>query len=186
MSLEEMVEGDDLDVIIERPPADIDETLAVKLLARRRHRLAEQATFDDEWNRMLEPLLLHREQVTERNRKEVERIETLLGQMLEAKRADDPKLTKIDLPGGTLKFRVQQPEWTYDAETFIGWAETYGRDDLLRRKTEVDRNAVKQARVLTVCDGRPGDTVNVIETTTGEVVPGVTVTYRPRKLAIES
>lgn len=90
---DEIEEGDDLGAVIEDPPVEIDTDLAVRLLARRRHRLREQAEFDDAWNRMMEPLLLHREQVTERNQREVQRIEALLGQMLEARRADDPKLT---------------------------------------------------------------------------------------------
>lgn len=182
--LEQITEGDDLDVAIEDPPSSIDENLAVRLLARRRHRLAEQAAFDEAWNTMLEPLLLHREQVTERNRREVERIETLLGQMLEARRADDPKLTKLDLPGGTLKSRAQQPEWSYDAEAFIEWAQAQDDGaDLLRTKVEPDKNAVKGACSLP--DGRPGDTVQAV-TKDGEIIPGVTVTYRPRKLVIES
>ena len=185
MSLEELVEGDDLDVAIEQPPAEIDEHLAVRLLARRRHRLAEQATFDEEWSRMMEPLLLHRAEVTERNRKEVERIETLLGQMLEAKRAADPKLTKLDLPGGTLRSRAQQPEWTYDVQAFMGWAlssDGPGRY-MVRTKVEPDKAAAKKA--LHIPDGRPGDTVQAV-TSDGEVVPGVTVTYRPRRLVVDS
>lgn len=182
MSLQELAEGDDLDVTIEQPPAEIDEQLAVRLLARRRHRLAEQATFDAEWSRMMGPLLLHRAEVTERNRKEVERIETLLGQMLEAKRADDPKLTKLDLPGGTLRSRAQQPEWTYDVEAFIEWAQAQDDGgDLLRTTVEPDKKSVKQACSLPT--GRPGDTVQAV-TSDGEVIPGVTVTYRARKLVI--
>ena len=180
--LEDIAEGDDLDVIIEQPPAVIDDVLASKLLARRRHRLREQAAMEAAWDAFMQPLICHRNAVMDRSRLDVERIETLLGGMLAAAQADDPKLKALHVPGGTLKSRKQQPEWVYDPDVFVPWADTVERAEMLTVKQVPNKVAAKVA--LHLPEGRPGDTVQPF-TDDGEIVPGVTVTYRAPKLVIE-
>lgn len=90
--------------------------------------------------------------------------------------ADDPSRKSISLPCGTLKSRVQQPEWVFDDEVFIAWAREHA-PSLVRvpePKPAVDRNAAKKA-LLTV---EVGEGAHSILTEEGEVVPGVTVTVR--------
>lgn len=90
--------------------------------------------------------------------------------------ADDPSRKSISLPCGTLKSRVQQPEWVFDDEVFIAWAREHV-PSLVRvpePKPAVDRNAAKKA-LLTV---EVGEGAHSILTEEGEVVPGVTVTVR--------
>ena len=90
--------------------------------------------------------------------------------------ADDPSRKSISLPCGTLKSRVQQPEWLFDDEVFIAWAREHA-PSLVRvpePKPAVDRNAAKKA-LLTV---EVGEGAHSILTEEGEVVPGVTVTVR--------
>lgn len=90
--------------------------------------------------------------------------------------SEDPSRKSISLPCGTLKSRAQQPEWAFDDEVFLPWAEVHA-PSLVRvpePKPAVDRNAAKKA-LLTV---EVGEGVHSILTEEGEVVPGVTVTVR--------
>ena len=90
--------------------------------------------------------------------------------------ADDPGRKTISLPCGTLKSRVQQPEWVFDDEVFIAWAVEHA-PDLVRvpePKPAVDKTAAKKT-LLTV---EVGEGAHSILTEEGEVVPGVTVTGR--------
>lgn len=96
--------------------------------------------------------------------------------------ADDPGRKSISLPCGTLKSRVQQPEWVFDDEVFIAWASEHA-PSLVRvpePKPAVDRNAAKKA-LLTV---EVGEGAHSILTEEGEVVPGVTVTVRPPSFSV--
>jgi len=185
--LEDIAEGDDIEIIIGYPPDHLDDVRVGRMMAHLRIVQRRQAELDAAWDAFMKPLLVHRNAVTDRNNLIIERIHTQLSQRLAADQADDPGLKRLDVPGGTLKFRQQQPEWLYDKDgSFVAWALDMGRDDLLHTKYEPDKNAVKAARVLDLPDGRPGDSVKLTETTTGEQVPGVTVTYRAPKLVIES
>ena len=96
--------------------------------------------------------------------------------------SEDPSRKSISLPCGTLKSRVQQPEWAFDDEVFIAWAREHA-PSLVRvpePKPAVDRNAAKKA-LLTV---EVGEGVHSILTEEGEVVPGVTVTGRPPSFSV--
>ena len=96
--------------------------------------------------------------------------------------AEDPSRKSISLPCGTLKSRVQQPEWVFDDEVFIAWASEHV-PSLVRvpePKPAVDRNAAKKA-LLTV---EVGEGAHSILTAEGEVVPGVTVTVRPPSFSV--
>lgn len=88
--------------------------------------------------------------------------------------ADDPSRKTISLPCGTLKARAQQPVWEFDEEAFIAWAQEHA-PELVRvpePKPAVDKTAAKKALI-------PDATgLDLVVTTDGEVVPGVTVTPR--------
>ena len=91
--------------------------------------------------------------------------------------ADDPSRKTISLPCGTLKSRVQQPEWVFDDEVFLPWAEVHAPELVkVQVRSSIDRNAAKHA-IVVLDDGR-------YITGTGEVVPGVTVTVRPPSFSV--
>lgn len=92
--------------------------------------------------------------------------------------ADDPSRKSISLPCGTLKSRAQQPEWSFDDEVFLPWAEVHAPELVkVQVRSSVDRNAAKHA-IVVLDDGRH------IVSGTGEVVPGVTVTVRPPSFSV--
>ena len=180
---EDIAEGDELDEIIESPLAYLDDVRVGRMLAHLRIVQRRQAKMLEAFDAFIKPLIAHRNAVTDRNNLIMERIHTQLSQRLSADQADDPGLKRLDVPGGTLKFREQQPEWLYAKDdSFVAWADTVDRASMLRIKQEPDKNAVKAA--LNLPEGRPGDTVQPF-TDDFEVVPGVTVTYRGPKLVIE-
>jgi len=95
----------------------------------------------------------------------------------------DSAAKTIDLPHGVLKARVQAPEWTFDAEPFLAWAQA-NAPELVRTPDPVpavDKTAAKKALVLATNDD--GATVLSAD---GEVVPGVTVTLRDVKYTSEA
>lgn len=61
---------------------------------------------------------------------------------------DDPRRKTVQLPNGTLTARAQTPEWRFDPETFIPWAEA-NAPHLLRHKPapapEIDKAAAKKS-----------------------------------------
>lgn len=89
----------------------------------------------------------------------------------EARLARDPKVKTIKLPNGTLSARTQQV-WSFDDETFLGWAQAR-RTDLVRTKVEVDKAAAKKALVV-------NDEGRVLDATVGEFVEGVSVATETR------
>lgn len=98
----------------------------------------------------------------------------------------DPKVITRSLPNGTFTLRKQQPEWVFEDETaFVWWARINDRDDLVNVPVppapKPDRNAVKKAFTV---EGKPGDVVPVV--VDGDVVPGLTVTFRDRKFEIKT
>lgn len=98
---------------------------------------------------------------------------------------NDPSVRSHHVVGTTLKFAPGRERVTVDdVGAFAEWAHRAGREDLLRRKTEVDANAVKAALADgtyqtsddgTVFDGMGG----------GEVLPGVRITHGDDKYTIE-
>jgi len=97
--------------------------------------------------------------------------------------ADDPSRKTISLPCGTLKSRVQQPEWVFDDEVFIAWAAEHA-PELVRvpvPKPRVDKTAAKKA-LIPATSGDCAEAPAVTEG--GEVVPGVTVTVRPPSFSV--
>lgn len=95
----------------------------------------------------------------------------------------DPKRLTIVGPNGTLKARAQRPEWLWgDEAAFVAWARGHDADALLRQPPVPDVAPDKKAamKLLAVPKGQPGDVVTAV-TKDGEMVPGVTILYRPRK-----
>jgi hypothetical protein len=107
----------------------------------------------------------------------------------EAVLRDDPKAVTISLPAGRHIARTQQPEWEIDDSEFLVWAAAH-HPVLINPGApkpavpSVDRAAVK--KMLMVPVAQPGDRVQVVDPESGEMVPGVTVTVRPRKYSIEA
>lgn len=96
--------------------------------------------------------------------------------------ADDPSRKTISLPCGTLKARQQQPVWEFDEEAFIAWASEHapGLVRIPEPKPAVDKTAAKKALI-------PDATgLDLVVTTDGEVVPGVTVTPRPPAFTVDT
>lgn len=118
-----------------------------------------------------------------KNRAWLERSVELLARALFRR---DPKVITRSLPNGTFTLAHQQPAWSYEDESaFVEWAREHGRGDLLNipdpPPPKPDKNAVKKAFNVA---GKPGDTVPVV--VDGVEVPGLTVTFRPRKFEIKT
>lgn len=100
--------------------------------------------------------------------------------------ADDPSRKTISLPCGTLKSRVQPPQWVFDDEAFIAWALDQDRHPELVRipepKPAVDKAAAK--KVLHLPPLTAGESCVPIDEDTGEMVPGVMVTVRPPSFSV--
>jgi hypothetical protein len=105
-----------------------------------------------------------------------------LAQFHAAMLRDNPKATTLDLPGGKLVARKQQPAWEFGPE-FVTWAMS-SAPDLVRIPEPVpaaDKAAAKKALTIT---GESGEGVPVVDAQ-GELVPGVAVTFRPVKHTVE-
>lgn len=96
--------------------------------------------------------------------------------------AEDPDRKTISLPSGTLKARVQQPEWSFDEPVFLAWAEK-ARPELVRvpvPKPSIDKAAAKKTLI-------PDATgLDIVVSPDGELVPGVTVTVREPKFVVDT
>lgn len=169
----------------------VDSDRVNRALAKRRFLLRElaevEARYTDEADRLVE----WRNTEVESIKTQVESIEGFATSLLAAVRRDeadrgipeDKRTKTLSLPNGKIKAQVQQPEWTFTDE-FVPWAqECEGQLDLLRVKYEPDVMECKGQLNLLDQDAQPGDVVEV-RTRAGEVVPGVTVTIRDRKLKV--
>lgn len=74
------------------------------------------------------------------------------------------------LPHGTLQVRAKPPTFTRDNDQLLEWAQGTGDESLVRVKIEPAWSDIRK-RITIAPDGR-----TVIDTETGEIVPGVTVT----------
>lgn len=93
----------------------------------------------------------------------------LLRRYHEDRLAEDPKAKTIHLPAGDLTARKGPDRWDIDEPTFLTWAQDNLREDVIRRRVEVDRQALKRAPYRVTVSGTVVDP-------DGEVIPGVTVT----------
>lgn len=88
---------------------------------------------------------------------------------------EDNDIKTIKLPFGQLKIRAQQPEYIRDAVTLLAWAKS-SRPDAVKVKEEADWATIKKSVVAQ--DGK------AIDTTSGEIVDGVTVEEREPKFEV--
>lgn len=106
--------------------------------------------------------------------------EYLISEYAQAQREVDPKW-KAKTPYGAVGFRKQQPEWVYaedDSLTkyLIGseWEKNY-----TRTKIEPNKAEIKKSQIFKAQNGK------LINTVTGEVVPGVEIIEREEKITIK-
>lgn len=186
--LDEFLAGPEPDFDTEvAPPADADEAdRRLRRLAKVRVEMAQigehaQAQIEriNEWHARRVEVLAKRERWLEEG----------LEMWHRAVLAEDPSRKSISLPCGTLKSRVQQPQWVFDDEVFIAWASEHapGLVRVPEPKPAVDKKAAKVALDDNVQDG--GVVVwHTVDGDTGEVfaetVPGVTVTVRPPSFTV--
>lgn len=100
----------------------------------------------------------------------------------EAEGIDDKHLTKsIKLPAGTLKSRMGSPTVEFDQDAFVEWAKK-NHKDWLRVKHEIEKSEAKKHLVPVVDDEGVG---HVVDGSTGETVPGVTIEPGERTFSVE-
>jgi hypothetical protein len=103
--------------------------------------------------------------------------EYLLNEYAARERAKDPEWKKVSTPYGVIKYRKQQPKWTYDEKKLLESLKSIGRTDLIRVKEEPNKTEIKKA--LVVKDG------TVIDPESGAVLEGVSVEEQPDVVVIE-
>lgn len=108
--------------------------------------------------------------------------EAILDRYHRAVLAIDPRLKTIKLPNGELRLRTQQPQWGFDADEFIPWAQEHLPGAVRTPEPEpmVDVKAAKDllsiVRIPSAVEGV--EHVVVVVTETGEPVVGVEVDPR--------
>lgn len=108
--------------------------------------------------------------LTRVNQQAIERINYLTGLLQEymmQEVAKDPKCRSIKLPHGTIRFRKQQPEWTFDDEKVLSWLKQ-NRPDLIQIIEKYNKNDVKK-----------------LIKETGEIIDGVEIQFREDKFEVE-
>ncbi|SFJ82666.1 host-nuclease inhibitor Gam family protein [Thermoflavimicrobium dichotomicum] len=108
---------------------------------------------------------------------QIQFFEDHLAEYAERLRQKDSKFKSMKLPNGRFGFRKQPAKWHYDEKVLLNQLKENGRNDLIRIKEEIDKQAIKKQ--FKVIDGR------VIDPETGEVINGVTVEEQGEKLKIE-
>jgi hypothetical protein len=84
---------------------------------------------------------------------------------------------KYELPSATLIRKQQQPEYKLDNDALLQYADANNKPDFIRVKREPDWAAIKAASTVN------GETL--VDTETGEIIPGVTVAARPDKFDVK-
>ncbi len=100
----------------------------------------------------------------------------LLAKYAMSKREINPDFKSTKLPNGAIRFKKQQPKWSYDDKKLVESLKQSGHDDLIRVKEEPNKTAVK--KLFVVNDGK------AIDPATGEVIEGVTVEEREDKFEV--
>lgn len=117
--------------------------------------------------------------VTQRAALDTTFVEEALRLYHEARLARDPKAKTIHLPSGSLVARKLPDRWEFDDDAFLAWAQDRRTDLIRMRDPEVDKPAAKKAlRVL--------DDGQIIDGTSGEFVPAVTVTPGDISFAVKT
>jgi hypothetical protein len=105
-------------------------------------------------------------------------LDELLEQYHRAVLKDNPKLKTIKLPHGELQIRKQQPEYLKEDSALAVYVKTNRPELLIPQEPKVDWSTLKKSLQATD-DGR------AVDTETGEIVPGVSITERPAKFQIK-
>lgn len=188
VDLEQFLAGDEPDFDADpTPPVDLDQ--AERWLRHVRRLTAELTQVVEVANAQRARIDLWESVETERLERRIAWFEQGLAAMHAAVLRDNPKGPKtLRLPSGQLKARGQQPEWEFDGPLFVAWAQR-SRPALVNTPpppaAKPDKAEAKARLRVKDPDAKPGDTVEVIDPLTGEVVPGVTVTIRGDKHWIE-
>lgn len=103
---------------------------------------------------------------------------TLLARYFEDVPHKDTKtMSKYELPSATLVRKQQQPEYIRDDAALLAYFDASERAEYIKIVRAPDWAGYK--KIIDVRDG------NVIDTETGEVVSGITVTQRPDKFDVQ-
>jgi len=106
-------------------------------------------------------------------------LEGLIGEYAAEQRKADPKWRQRS-PYGYVSFRKQQPKWNYNDEVLEEYlVGSEWEKDYTRTKIEPDKTKIKESQIFKVQGEK------IINTVTGEVVPGVTVIEREPTVTIK-
>lgn len=115
----------------------------------------------------------------EANQNSANFLEGLIKEYATQQRVIDPKW-KSKTPYGLVSFRKQQPKWEYDDESLKKYlVGSEWETDYTRTKVEPDKVKIKESQIFKVQDEK------LINTATGEIVPGITVTNREELVTIK-
>lgn len=95
----------------------------------------------------------------------------------------EPDRKTIELPAGTLKARKQPDQWDYDPRVVGEWLAEHQRGDLIRVTVELDKPAIKKEFTAAIPAGE--DVGLVVDPTTGEEIPGLSVTRGEIRFSVE-
>lgn len=152
----------------------------------------ERRLLEEETKPALDRIATLKGYVEERQRargRAIERLKGLLTEFHAALVAADAKRLTVKLPDGELRSRAQQPEWSYGNDDELARWLAEEDPDLVKMTLEPKKAELKKAVRLVNEHGRaieraeldalaPGAVLFVA--LEGQVVPGVTVTVRPR------
>lgn len=106
--------------------------------------------------------------------------ESLISEYAYGLLAVDKEFKSVKTPHGSIGFKKQQKEYSYDDnDKLIEYLENNNLSSLVRVKKEPEKNDIKKTFALSE------DETQLFNTTTGEVVPGIKVVKRPDKVDIK-
>ncbi|GIM45929.1 phage protein [Collibacillus ludicampi] len=146
---------------------------ALRKLAKIRREMAENQAIAEEEIRKFQVWL---EDVNGALQKDAEYFEGLLQAYHRMVLEENPKAKSIKLPYGTLKARIQEPEYIRDEEKLLTWTKA-NRPESIKVKESVDWSSLKKT-IISTANG-----VAIDEN--GQVVEGVTVVERGIKFSVE-
>ncbi|MFW6409549.1 MAG: host-nuclease inhibitor Gam family protein [Halanaerobiales bacterium] len=103
------------------------------------------------------------------------------GQLL---KQEKPKLKTHSLPFGKLKFRSQRPKWEYGEK--LKEAVENNIPEAIKTEKKVDKKKLKKLIKADDSSFQITPTGKVVNTTTGEVVEGITVKERGEKFSVKA
>jgi phage host-nuclease inhibitor protein Gam len=146
---------------------------ALRKLAKIRREMEENQSIAE---KEIERIKAWLEDVNGSLQKDAEFFESLLQAYHRKVLEENPKSKTIKLPHGTLKARIQEPDYIRDEEMLLAWAKE-NRPEAVKVKESVDWSSLKKTIVSTA------NGVAIDEN--GQVVEGVTVVERGIKFSVE-